>query len=80
MPGDLRRPDDQGFLCLLYTQQPINLRYHIAKFGGHKHWGCEDIMILVCHMNLEDHVIKRLCDFMGRRPSSQVTIVPDLTA
>ena len=28
-----------------------------------------DIMILVCHVTSQDHVIKESCDFIGRSPS-----------
>ena len=37
-----------------------------AKFGGDRHSDSEDIVVLVCHAILHDHVFKRLCNFMGR--------------
>ena len=33
---------------------------HPAKFGGDSHCGSGDIMILVCYVILQDHVIKGL--------------------
>ena len=36
-------------------------------FGGQKHIGNEDIMVLVCHMILQDHVIKALYN-CGKSP------------
>ena len=42
--------------------------YHPTKFGDHRHCGNGDMMVLVCHMILQDQVMKRSCDFMGRRP------------
>ena len=33
-------------------------------------------MALVCHMILQDHVIKGPCNFMGRSTSKSVTILP----
>ena len=33
------------------------------------HCGSEDIMILVCHVILQGHLIKKSSDFMGRSPS-----------
>ena len=42
--------------------------YHPAKFGGHKQSGSRDIMVFVCHLIFEDHVIKTY-DFMVRSPS-----------
>ena len=41
--------------------------YHYAKFGGHSHSG-SGIMILVCHVISQDHVIKRSRNFMGGSP------------
>ena len=37
-------------------------------------------MISVCHVALQDHVIKALNEFMIRSPSRIVTIVPSLMA
>ena len=28
----------------------------VAKFGDHRHYGSGDIMVLVCHVILQDHV------------------------
>ena len=50
-------------------QELIKVNYHLAKFGDHRHCGSEDIMILVCHMILQDHVIKGSRDFKGMSPS-----------
>ena len=36
-----------------------------VKFSGHRQSGIEDIMFLVYHMILKDHVIKGSRDFMG---------------
>ena len=35
-----------------------------AKFDGHKHWGSRDIIILFCHVILEDRWIKGSRNFM----------------
>ena len=40
--------------------------YQPAKFGDYMHCGSEDIVILVCHVILQDHVIKGTCDLIGR--------------
>ena len=39
--------------------------HHPAKFGGHMLCGCGYVTVLVCHVVLQDHAIKRSCDFMG---------------
>ena len=54
--------------------------YHPAKFGGHKHGGCVDIMIWVCQVMSQDHVIKGSYDFVDMSPSRLVTILPSLMA
>ena len=43
--------------------------HHSAMFGGHRHCGSGDIMVLVFHVILQEYVIKRLLEFMGRIPS-----------
>ena len=45
------------------------MSYHPTKFSGHRHSGSRDIMIFVCHVNLQNHVIRVLCGFMVRRTS-----------
>ena len=42
------------------------LNHHPAKFGGYKQCGDGDIMALVFHMILEDHMIKGSSDFIAR--------------
>ena len=42
---------------------------HPSKFGGHGHYGSGDVIVLVCHVILQDHSIKRSCDFKGKSPS-----------
>ena len=63
----------------LYGLESIKVNYHPAMFGGHKHCGSED-MILVCHMILQDHEIKGSSDYMGKSPPRQITILPSLVA
>ena len=45
------------------------MSHHPAKFDVHRHCGSEDIMALVCHMILQNHVTKGSCDFMDKSPS-----------
>ena len=39
---------------------------HPAKIESHRHCVNGYVMILVCHVNLQDHVVIWSCDFMGR--------------
>ena len=43
--------------------------YHPASFCGDRHCGGGDIMILVCHLISQYHVIMWSCDFMGKSSS-----------
>ena len=76
---DLARPSDQR-VKWLYRQEPIEVSYHPAKFGGHRHSGRGDITVFVCHVTLQDHVVKALNLFMIMSPSRKVTIRPRLVA
>ena len=40
--------------------------HHPAKFGYHEHFDSGDIIVLVCHVTLQDHMINGSCDFMVR--------------
>ena len=53
----------------LYGYQPIKMSYHPAKHGGHRHSSSRQIMIFVCHVTLEDHVMRALYDLLVRSPS-----------
>ena len=53
-------------LCDFMGSQPIKLSYHPAKFGGHRYYGCRDIMVFVCYVALQDHMTRASCDFMVR--------------
>ena len=37
----------------LFGQDPIEVCYDPAQFGGHQPCGIEDIMIVVCHVILQ---------------------------
>ena len=51
-----------------------------AIYGGHRHSVSWVIMVLVCHMVSQDHMIKESCHFMSRSPSRKITILPRLVA
>ena len=55
----------------------MKVRYHPAKFGGQGHCGRGNIMILVCHVILQDDAIKGSCDFwLYERESINVSYHP----
>ena len=47
-----------------------------SSFGDH--WRCDNIIIFISYLTSHDSVLKRLCDFMGGRPSQQVATLPCL--
>ena len=55
------------------------ISYIPAKFGGHRHFCNGNVMVLVCHLFLQDHMTKGSSN-MGRIPSRLVTITPSLVA
>ena len=64
---DLARPSYLRAMWL-YGKAPIKKSHHPNKFGGHQHYGYGDTLVLVCHVILQEHVIKALCYFMGSSP------------
>ena len=43
--------------------------HHLSKFGGDGHYGSGQIIVLVCYLILQDHMIKDSCDFKHRSPA-----------
>ena len=43
----------------------LNVTTHVT-FSGYKHRGSGDKVFLICLVILQDHVIKWLCEFLGR--------------
>ena len=50
----------------LYEWAVIIVCHNHAKFGGDSYYCGKDIMVSVCHVILQGHVIKEPCDFMDR--------------
>ena len=42
--------------------------HHPTEFAVNRHFVRRDIMALVCHVILQVHVIKGLCDYLGGAP------------
>ena len=70
--GDIMILGDTLFHKTTWSQDHVTLwagaqpgSYHPVKLGGNRHCGSEGIIILVCHMILQYHVIKESYDFMG---------------
>ena len=64
---DFASPRDQSFVWD-YGREPFKISHHPAKYCHHRHCDSGDIMILACHLILQDHVIKESCDFCGWEP------------
>ena len=52
-----------------YEWKPFKVCDKRVKFGGHRHCGSGEIMVLVCEVTLCDLLFKALCDLMGGHPS-----------
>ena len=52
----------------------LKVGHHPSESGCHKHPGSRDVMVLVFHAILKDHMIKALCHFMDRSPLRLVKI------
>ena len=61
---DLAGPRDLRFK----HKVPVKVSHHLAKFAGHRYCGIGNIMVLDCHVILQDIVIKGSCDLIGRTP------------
>ena len=64
----------------LHGQDPLKVSHQPTKFGGPRQGGNGNIMILVCHVILQDHVIKGTCGYRSWSPSRKVAILPCLVA
>ena len=53
---------------------------HLATFNGKRPCGSRDIRYLICHMTLQNHMIKGCCDFMKGRSLLYVTALPSVVA
>ena len=60
------------------SSSPISWPKALRKYNGF-HLS-RDIMVFVCHVTLQDHVIKVFNDLAVRSPSRYVTIIPSLVA
>ena len=54
--------------------------HHLAKFNDHRPCSSRDITYLVCHVTLQDNMIKESCDFMEGNSSFHVNTLPSFVA
>ena len=52
-----KKPRDSRIKCL-NRKESFNVNHQPATFGGYKHCGRRDMMILTCHVISQDYVIK----------------------
>ena len=62
----------------LYRWKLLLVTHHPAKFNGQRSWGSKDITYLICHVILQDHVIKIFCDFIEESYSLFMATLPIL--
>ena len=73
MLQDFARPRDQR-VKQLHGWDSLKVSHYPAKFCGHRRIGIGDIMVLVCHVISNDHVIRGSSNFMGRSLSRKVSV------
>ena len=37
---------------------PLKISHYPAKFGGHRQCGSRDVIVVVCHVISQDHLVK----------------------
>ena len=58
---------DQSLLRL-YRLEPPKVRNHSTRFGNHSHCDGGDVIISICHVISQGHLVKRSCNFISRGP------------
>ena len=58
-----------------FMEEPFKISHHPAKFGCYRDSYKRDIRISVCHVILQDQLIKAFYDFMFGRLSKFITIL-----
>ena len=60
--------------------EPVKVSQHPAKFGDHRHSGSGDIMVLICHVISQGHVMNWSYELKGRNPSRKATLLQSSVA
>ena len=55
---NLKRPCEQS-VKWLFGQEPLRICHHPTKFDGHRHYSIEDMIVSLCHVMSQDHLIKK---------------------
>lgn len=71
---DFAKPRDER-VTYFDREEPIKVSYHSVKFSFRTDCDSGDIVVFVCHLILQDHVIIIINDFMIRRPLRYVSIL-----
>ena len=62
----------------LYAWFPFTISHGPARCGDHRPYRRRDILFLLCHVTLFDHMVGGCGSIMGEFPSLQGTIWPSL--
>ena len=62
----------------LYRKKLLRGSHHQNKFCGHRHCESGNIIILVCHVILQDYLTQTFSNIMGSSPSRLVTFLQSL--
>ena len=69
---DIRYLIRQVTRCLEGCVAPFVSTYHFAKFNGYRPYHSRGITSLICHMTLQDHLIRQSCNFVEGSSSSYI--------
>ena len=79
MSRDLAKPSYWKILWL-YEWELLIVCHHPDKFGSQRHCVSGDVIFLIYHIILQDHLIKGSSDFMARSLLKKVITMPSLEA
>ena len=52
----------------------LQISHHSNKFRGYRHCASDDVLVLACHVILQDRMIKGSCDFMSSSPLQPIKV------
>ena len=50
----------------VFLDKSTSRHHHLAGFGGHRHCGSGNVMVLICQVISKDQVKNRSCNFIAR--------------
>ena len=64
-------------LCDFMAWRPFVITHHLIKFNGDKPGGSRGIIYLICHVTMQNHVIKESCGYIKGCASLMEALPPN---